>query len=48
MVNMAEIWREFAEDLTTAPIAFAGHLPQEEQPTAVNSALATFLEPWQG
>ena len=28
MVDMAEIWRGFAEDLTTAPIAFAGHLPR--------------------
>jgi haloacetate dehalogenase len=28
MVDMAEIWRGFAEDLTTAPIVFAGHLPR--------------------
>jgi haloacetate dehalogenase len=48
MVDMAEIWRDFAEDLTTAPIAFAGHLPQEEQPSAVNAALIKFLEPWKG
>ena len=48
IVDIAEIWRGFAEDLTTAPIALAGHLPQEEQPSAVNGALTTFLAPWQG
>jgi len=48
MVDMAEIWRDFAEDLTTAPIALAGHLPQEEQPSAVSAALTKFLAPWQG
>jgi haloacetate dehalogenase len=48
MGDMAEVWRGFAEDLTTAPIALAGHLPQEEQPSAVNAALATFLAPWRG
>jgi haloacetate dehalogenase len=45
IVDIAEIWRGFAEDLTTAPIALAGHLPQEEQPSAVNGALTTFLAP---
>ncbi|MDB6045494.1 MAG: alpha/beta hydrolase [Gammaproteobacteria bacterium] len=48
LVDMAGIWRDFAEDLTTAPIALAGHRPQEEQPSAVNAALTTFLALWQG
>lgn len=48
MVDMAEIWRGFADDLTTAPIALAGHLPHEERPVEVNAALEAFLAPWQG
>jgi haloacetate dehalogenase len=42
---MVELW---AEDLTTAPIAWAGHLPHEERPTEINAALESFLAPWQG
>jgi pimeloyl-ACP methyl ester carboxylesterase len=48
MVDMAEIWRGLAEDLTTAPIALAGHLPHEERPVEVNVALEAFLAPWKG
>jgi hypothetical protein len=45
MVDMAEFW---AEDLTTAPIAWAGHLPHEERPAEVSAALEPFLAPWRG
>jgi len=48
MIDMAELWRGLAEDLTTAPIALAGHLPHEERPAEVNAALEAFLGPWQG
>jgi haloacetate dehalogenase len=48
MIDMAELWRGLAEDLTTAPIAWAGHLPHEERPAEVNAALEAFLGPWQG
>jgi pimeloyl-ACP methyl ester carboxylesterase len=48
MVDMLELWRGFAEDLTAVPIAQAGHLPHEERPAEVNAALAAFLAPWQG
>jgi pimeloyl-ACP methyl ester carboxylesterase len=48
MVDMAEIWRGIAEDLTTAPIALAGHLPHEERPAEVNLVLEAFLAPWKG
>jgi haloacetate dehalogenase len=48
MVDMAAIWREFADDLSLVPIAYSGHMPQEEQPDAVNKALLEFLAPWQG
>lgn len=47
-IDMAEVWRSMADDLTTAPIALSGHLPQEEQPDAVNAALLAFLAPWKG
>jgi haloacetate dehalogenase len=36
MVDMAELW---AEDLTTAPIAWDGHLPRQERPAEANAAL---------
>jgi pimeloyl-ACP methyl ester carboxylesterase len=48
MVDMAELWRGIAEDLTTAPITWAGHLPHEERPAEVNAALEAFLAPWRG
>jgi len=48
MVDMLELWRGFAEDLTAVPIAQAGHLPHEERPAEVNAARAAFLAPWQG
>jgi haloacetate dehalogenase len=48
MIDMAELWRGLAEDLTAAPIALAGHLPHEERPAEVNAALEAFLGPWQG
>jgi haloacetate dehalogenase len=48
MVDMAAIWRTLADDLTTAPIALAGHLPHEERPDDVTAALQAFLEPWRG
>ena len=47
MVDMLELWRGFAEDLTTVPIAQVGHLPHEERPAEVNAALAASLAPWQ-
>ena len=40
---MEKLWRGYADDLSTAPIALAGHLPHEEQPEAVNQALLDFL-----
>jgi haloacetate dehalogenase len=46
MIDMAALWRDLADDLTTAPIAWSGHLPHEEQPDAVNAALLRFLQPW--
>jgi haloacetate dehalogenase len=48
MVDRATLWRGIAEDLTTAPIACAGHLPHAERPAEVNAALEAFLAPWQG
>ncbi|MYN29452.1 alpha/beta fold hydrolase [Duganella levis] len=48
MFDMAKIWSEMASDLRTAPIAQAGHLPQEEQPERVNEALLDFLLGWKG
>jgi haloacetate dehalogenase len=48
MVDRVELWRVFAEDLATVPIAQAGHLPHEERPAEVNAELAAFLAPWQG
>jgi haloacetate dehalogenase len=48
ILDMAALWRDLADDLSTAPIAQSGHLPHEEQPDAVNVALLDFLQPWQG
>jgi pimeloyl-ACP methyl ester carboxylesterase len=47
-IDMAAVWQEMAEDLTTAPIALSGHLPHEERPDAVNAALLAFLKAWNG
>jgi pimeloyl-ACP methyl ester carboxylesterase len=47
-IDMAEIWRGMADDLVTAPIPLAGHLPHEERPEDVNVALLAFLKPWKG
>jgi pimeloyl-ACP methyl ester carboxylesterase len=46
MIDMAALWRDMADDLSTTPIARSGHLPHEEQPDAVNAALLQFLQPW--
>jgi haloacetate dehalogenase len=46
ILDMAAIWRDLADDLSTVPIARSGHLPHEEQPEAVNAALLQFLKPW--
>ena len=48
MFDMAAVWAEMASDLQTLSIPQAGHLPQEEQPEVVNTALLEFLDGWQG
>jgi len=45
---MKAIWSEMAENLSVAPIEHCGHLPQEEQPEAVNRLLLDFLDGWAG
>ncbi len=48
LFDMKAIWSEMAENLTAAPIENCGHLPQEEQPEAVNKLLLEFLTGWNG
>jgi haloacetate dehalogenase len=48
LFDMKAIWSEMAENLSVAPIARCGHLPQEEQPEAVNRLLLDFLDGWTG
>jgi pimeloyl-ACP methyl ester carboxylesterase len=48
LFDMKAIWREMAENLSVAPIERCGHLPQEEQPEAVNRLLLDFLDGWAG
>ncbi|RQR62525.1 alpha/beta hydrolase [Burkholderia sp. Bp9125] len=48
MFDMAAVWRGMATDVRTRAIARAGHLPQEEQPEAVNAELLGFLKEWKG
>jgi haloacetate dehalogenase len=48
LFDMKAIWSEMAENLSVAPIERCGHLPQEEQPEAVNRLLLDFLEGWAG
>lgn len=49
LFDVAAVWREFAEDLVGAhAIPRARHMPQEENPTAVNARLADFLADWRG
>jgi pimeloyl-ACP methyl ester carboxylesterase len=47
-VDMAQIWRDMALHLTTAPIPLAGHFPQAERPEETNHALLAFLKDWKG
>jgi len=42
LFDMKAIWGEMAENLSVAPIERCGHLPQEEQPEAVNRLLLDF------
>jgi hypothetical protein len=44
LFDMKAIWSEMAENLSVAPIERCGHLPQEEQPEAVNRLLLDFLD----
>jgi haloacetate dehalogenase len=44
LFDMKAIWSEMAENLSVAPIERCGHLPQEEQPEAVNGLLLDFLD----
>jgi pimeloyl-ACP methyl ester carboxylesterase len=48
LFDMKAIWSEMAENLSVAPIERCGHLPQEEQPEAVNRLLLDFLDGWAG
>lgn len=48
MFDMAAIWAEMADDLTTAAIPRCGHLPHEERPEEVNRLLLDFLDGWRG
>jgi haloacetate dehalogenase len=48
MFDMAEVWRGMATDIRTRAIERAGHLPQEEQPEAVNAEVLDFLKDWKG
>ena len=48
LFDMKAIWSEMAENLSVAPIERCGHLPQEEQPEAVNRLLLGFLDGWAG
>jgi TPP-dependent 2-oxoacid decarboxylase len=41
-------WRGMAHNVQGVEIPQCGHLPPEEQPEAVNSALLTFLKGWSG
>jgi haloacetate dehalogenase len=48
LFNVMEIWRGMAHNVQGVEIPQCGHLPPEEQPEAVNSALLTFLKGWSG
>jgi haloacetate dehalogenase len=48
MFDMPAVWAEMATDLRTQAIPQCGHLPQEEQPEAVNRLLTDFLKGWAG
>ncbi|MGY3390725.1 haloacetate dehalogenase [Bradyrhizobium sp. USDA 3311] len=48
LFDMKAVWSEMAETLSVAPIERCGHLPQEEQPEAVNKLLLDFLKGWNG
>lgn len=44
MFNLEAVWKAVADDLTTVEIPQCGHLPHEERPHQVNSALLSFLD----
>lgn len=44
MVDMKEVWKAMASDLTIRPIERSGHLPHEERPDEVTAALLQFLD----
>ncbi|MDQ2801728.1 MAG: alpha/beta hydrolase [Pseudomonadota bacterium] len=48
MFDVEAIWREMASDLRAVSIPQCGHLPHEERPDAVNTALLDFLSAWTG
>lgn len=48
MFDVMKIWQSMANHVQGVSIPQCGHLPQEEQPDAVNKALLEFLSSWNG
>lgn len=48
MFDVMKIWQSMAHHVQGVSIPQCGHLPQEEQPDAVNKALLEFLSDWNG
>jgi haloacetate dehalogenase len=46
--DVLAVWRSLARDVRGVAVPKCGHLPQEEQPEAVNRELLAFLEGWEG
>jgi len=48
MWDMDDIWHDMATNVRTVSIPHCGHLPHEEQPDVVNTAILDFLKDWTG
>jgi pimeloyl-ACP methyl ester carboxylesterase len=48
MWNLPAIWHDMAENVRTIALPQCGHLPHEEKPDEVNTAILDFLKDWQG
>jgi haloacetate dehalogenase len=48
LFDVYEVWKSMAHDVRGTAIPRCGHLPQEEQPDAVNRELLEFLKGWEG